>query len=51
MRPFTSEEISSALPRLSKEAQLELHNIVLSARVERYEEHEKPLVDEVLDGV
>ena len=37
MKPFTPQEVVDALPRISAQAQMELHNVMLAARVEAYE--------------
>jgi len=37
MKPFAPQEVLDALPKISVQAQMEIHNVMLAARVEAYE--------------
>ena len=37
MTPFTAKELADALPQCSMQAQYEIQNVMLKARVEEYE--------------
>ena len=50
MQPFTSQELAQAVTKLSREASLELHNIMLTARLQKIEELEGQQSLEVDDG-
>jgi hypothetical protein len=46
MKPITAQELADALPKCSPQAQLEIQNAILVARLEEYEASEKAPEDD-----